>query len=298
MSDREPEQLWSDLVELARVGESRAEPLPVERVRALGRRRRARRQLVAAAVAATVLVGGGVAVGSRTLTSTPSPAVSPTVTTAPATPARTVSEVNLIEVAAVPVVGRERYAATVDADDREGDRLSVCTPRAGGLSSLGPTREVDQNFVLVRRADGSRNPVREPFNGEPTVFTRAMQFESATAADAAYATIRSWLERCPSIMEYEPIGSSEDWTVVNTGIPGAKAGFGGFRWRLADDRSGQGFFESLGVAQVGDRIALTVSLAYGQDFNVSLDPAGDPTTGLPPHPQFALVKAAADRLRN
>ena len=45
-------------------------------------------------------------------------------------------------------------------------------------------------------------------------------------------------------------------------------------------------------------MALTVSLVYGQDYNVSLDPAGDPDTELPAHPQFGLVTAAAERLAN
>ena len=57
-----------------------------------------------------------------------------------------------------------------------------------------------------------------------------------------------------------------------------------------------GYFESIGLTRVGDRLMITVSVVYGQDYNVSLDPAGDPETGLPPHPQFALIKAAAVRL--
>ena len=57
-----------------------------------------------------------------------------------------------------------------------------------------------------------------------------------------------------------------------------------------------GCFESIGLARVGDRLMITVSVVYGQDYNVSLDPDGDAETGLPAHPQFALLKAAAKRL--
>ena len=192
MSDEETDDRSRiDLTDVGRVGEEYAQPLPVERVRRLGQQRRTRRQLaIGGAAVATVLVAAVAAFGSGVLTTeqAPEPAVTPSVVTAspvPTTvsaPVRTVTTDNLITPADVPVVGREKYAATIDADDREGDRFSVCTPREGGLSSLGSTQVVDQNFVLTRRADGSKNPMREPFNGEPTVFTRAMQFESATAS--------------------------------------------------------------------------------------------------------------------
>ena len=99
-------------------------------------------------------------------------------------------------------------------------------------------------------------------------------------------------------MEYEPIGKGIGWIPVRTGVGGAESGFTEFTWRFIGDETGQGYFESVGVARVGDRIGLTVSLVYGQDYNVSLDPAGDPDTELPAHPQFGLVTAAAERLEN
>jgi hypothetical protein len=37
-------------------------------------------------------------------------------------------------------------------------------------------------------------------------------------------------------------------------------------------------------------------VVVGQDDNVSLQAGGDPVNGLPEHPQFGLVRAAAERL--
>ena len=58
----------------------------------------------------------------------------------------------------------------------------------------------------------------------------------------------------------------------------------------------EGFFESLGVTRVDDRLMLTVEVVRGMDDNVSLQPGGDPDNGMPEHPQFGLVRAAAERL--
>jgi hypothetical protein len=59
MAEHDP---FTELRELARVGEEYAHPLPAERVRQLGQRRRTRRQvgLVAAALIAVVVAGGAV----------------------------------------------------------------------------------------------------------------------------------------------------------------------------------------------------------------------------------------------
>ena len=81
-----------------------------------------------------------------------------------------------------------------------------------------------------------------------------------------------------------PAGSSGEFAVIPT-------------YRQQGGESDQdGYFESLGVTRVEDRLMLTVEVVRGMDDNVSLRPGGDPVSGMPEHPQFGLVRAAAERL--
>ncbi len=114
-----------------------------------------------------------------------------------------------------------------------------------------------------------------------------------------YLTYRDWLNGCAKTIKKrgdEPLGTGGSWIPV-TKVANGKGGFSEQLWRAAADTSEAGYFESVGVTLVGDRMAVTVSLVYGQDYNgVSYTEKKDPVTELPPHPQFGLVKAAAQRL--
>jgi hypothetical protein len=297
----------SQLRQLARQGEDLAQPLPVERVRQLGNRRRTRRRtaIIAAAVAAVVVAGGAiVGQGVLRVDRNPGPATTPTVgspsqTPSPPAPARTVTATNLIGADEVPQLGKERFAETADGIGRSADQITVCLPD-GALDQLGATEIVGRNFRRDRRFDGSSNPPEAPFGSDPMIYTQALQFDSAGDASAAYRSYRGWLDSCAATIKARknvPLGAGIDWIDVQTRVPAAKAGFTERTWRERDDASGSGYFESVGLAVVGDRLAVTVSLQYGQDYDsVAYRQAGDPASGLPPHPQFGLLVAAAHRL--
>jgi hypothetical protein len=312
MPERDP---FVQLRQLAGQGEDLARPLPVERVRQLGNRRRTRRRtgMIAAAVAAVVIAGGviagqGVLRGDRspepvaTPTAAPTapttPTETPSATTASPTAGRTVTEANLITAEEVPRLDEESFAETDSGVGRPADQVTVCLPD-GALNQLGATEILGRNFRRVRLTDGSTNPPTEPFGSEPTIYTQALQFDSAAHASAAYRTYRGWLDGCAATIKARkdiPLGAGVDWIAVQAKVPGAKAGFTERTWRARSDTSESGYFESVGLALVGDRLAVTVSLQYGQDYNIAYRPDGDPVTGLPPHPQFGLLVAAAHRL--
>jgi len=297
---------FAQLRQLARQGEDLARPLPVERVRQIGNRRRTRRRtgMIAAAVAAVVIAGGVIA-GQGLLRGDPGPGpVATPKTTPPAptpspTPAGTVTEANLITADEVPQQGEESFAETAKGVGRPADQVTVCLPD-GAVSGLGATEIIGRNFRRDHLFDGSINPPEVPFGADPTIYTQALQFDSAADASAAYRTYRGWLDTCAATIKGRkdvPLGAGVDWIAVQTKVPGAKAGFMERIWRARADTSGSGYFESIGLALVDDRLAVTVSLVYGQDYDsVAYRQDGDPVTGLPPHPQFGLLVAAAHRL--
>lgn len=296
MTDRDP---VTDLRQLARAGEEAARPMPAERARQLGDRRRTRRQVGrgVAAVALVVVAGGAVlSQGGLGLDRTPQAGETPSV--ASPVPERTVTEANLITAAQVPVVGRERFEEAPPR--RAADQVTVCVPDQGP-DQLGGTGVVSRSFRLARRADGLANKPRGTLAPEPTVYTQAWQFSSPATAFRAYQTYRSWLEDCATTLDARgdvPLGAGADWVEVDLDVAGATGGFAEQTWREGHDTSQNGYFESVGLALVEDRLAVTVSLQYGQDYSgVSYRPGGDPDLELPPHPQFDLLSAAAQRLR-
>ena len=107
---------------------------------------------------------------------------------------------------------------------------------------------------------------------------------------------RDWLESCKKTITERgdtSAGAAPEWYPVQTKVSGAEARFTEVSWIPAGDESGSGYFESVGLALVGDRLAVTVSLVYGQDYNVAYDQDGDPDT------RTAVAPAvwAADRRR-
>jgi hypothetical protein len=303
MAEHDP---FPDLRELARVGEEYAHPLPAERVRQLGQRRRTRRQvgLLAAAVVAMVVTGGAVWSSKGLWTNSPPEPVAtptalptPTAGTTPPDPQRVLTQANLITANEVPTLGKERWTATAAGSGRAADQNTVCVPQ-DGLATLRPASILSRAFRMDRGFDGTANPPEPPFGSNPTVYTTVLQFDSASAAAAAYATYRNWLEGCEAI---EARGDNRirkplSWIEAPTAVSGARGGFTEVIWRASSDTSENGYFESVGLTLLGDRLAATVSLQYGMDYdNVGYQPEGDPDLG-PPHPQFGLIKASAARL--
>jgi hypothetical protein len=204
---------------------------------------------------------------------------------------------NLIAVDQLPVVGKERYAETPAGAGRPPKQVTVCRPDSSD-SAIGAQDVVSRNFRLATLSDGEPATPEAPIGTDPTVYTQALQFASPAKARQAYDTYRRWLRDCPATLRERgdtPAGKGGEWFPVKAGASTA-AGFAELVWRPAGE-SESGYFESVGLALVDDRLAVTVSLVYGQDYNgVGYSEDGDPQNGLPPHPQYGLVKAAAGRL--
>ena len=262
-----------------------------------------RRAGMAAAAAAVVLVAmAGCSPETPTVPGTdptPSSAGSPSPASAsPTSPARELTEAQLLTVDDIPVVDQETYTETPEGVGRDPQALTVCRPEGTG-SEIDADDALSRNFRLATLADGEPAPAEPPIGDDPTIYTQVLQFGSEDAARAAYQTYRDWLESCKDTIAERgdtAAGGAPEWYDVKTDVAGAEAGFTEVIWIPADDESGSGYFESVGLALLGDRLAVTVSLVYGQDYIVGYDQDGDPDTGLPPHPQYALLVAAAGRL--
>jgi hypothetical protein len=230
---------------------------------------------------------------------TPSSVGTPSAASAsPGTPARELTEAQLLTADEIPVVDQETYTETPEGVGRDPQALTVCRPEGTG-SAIDEDAMLSRNFRLATLADGEPAPTEPPVGDEPTIYTQVMQFGSDDAARAAHQTYRDWLETCKDTIAERgdtAAGGEPKWYEVKTEAAGAAAGFSEVIWIPADDDSGSGYFESVGLGLVGDRLAVTVSLVYGQDYIVAYEQEGDPDTGVPPHPQFGLVTAATDRL--
>ncbi len=281
----------------------------------LPERRRTRRNIALAAAAVAILaVGGGILlsrfmpgpdpapdpVGTPSVASaSPSPAGTPSSGSVSPTPAtRELTEANLLTADDIPAEGEETYTETPEGVGRGPQELTVCRPEGTG-SEIGAEDVLGRNFRLRTLADGGPATPEPPVGSDPTIYTQALQFDSADAARAAYETYQGWLESCKKTITERgdtSAGAAPEWYPVRTKVSGAEARFTEVSWIPAGDESGSGYFESVGLALVGDRLAVTVSLVYGQDYNVAYDQDGDPDLGLRSHPQYGLLIAAADRL--
>jgi hypothetical protein len=306
MAEHDP---FSDLRELARVGEQYAHPLPAERVRQLGQRRRYRRQIgfVAAVVLAGVPAGGAVTslTGLRaneapgpvaTPTVATPPVVNPTAPTASASPARTLTQDNLISADEVPHHTKQKLLVVGPDVGRSVESLSVCVPE-DGFGSLGAVQVLSRNF----RFDALPSYLYR----NPQFYTTALQFSDESTAREALTRYRGWLADCASQLRQRgytvrtgqftrfvkvPSGSSiiGEYAALPTYLP---PGF-----TPPKDYIEHLYFEHVGLTQVEDRLMITVEVVFSNEYHDSDLPKGDPETGLPPNVQFGLVKAAAERL--
>jgi hypothetical protein len=280
------------LRDLAASAERHAVAADPARVRRLGERRRHRRYAVTAGFAALVVVaaGGTVAAQLPGLTDrSPAPVASaPTAVPRPTpspTPARTVGPTELLRSADVPTSGGPALEIAPAGAGRRPNEISVCVP--DGLEALAATGSASRNF-------------RYPGQSGVPISTVALQFADAEAARRAEQTVRGWVDDCPALLREEGatvLGSGGvDW--VDVAVPAGTSGRFAVLpiYREASDASEEGVFESLGVTRVDDRLMLTARVVVGMDDNVSLDPEPDPADGMPAHPQFGLVTAAAQRL--
>ncbi len=276
-------------------------PVEPERVRRLGDRRRYRRHALTAAAAVVVagLAGGVVltqtpGLGTQvpppvasgpTAAPLPSPSGSTPSASDPTARGRALGGANLLRAGDVPTSGGPALEVAPSGTGRSLDEVSACIP--DGLSVLGATDTAARDF-------------RYPGQQQPAIQTVALQFPDAPAARAAEQTVAGWVDDCVATLEDRGatvLGEEgPEWLDVDTAA-GTSGRFAVLPiYREADQSGEDGVFESLGVTRVDDRLMLTVRAVVGMDDNVSLEADPDPADGMPAHPQFALVVAAAERL--
>ena len=236
------------------------------------------------------------------------PATRPTTT-----PATKLTRANLLTSDDVP--RRDPVLVTDPGDGRAVAEASVCVP-SGAWDSLGATQVLTRNFRYDWPDDpAARNgepgtPGYTPLYERPEFYTAALQFADEAAAVRAQKRYRAWLSDCAKELERRnftltnrdqtkttwidvPATASGGRVVGKFAVlptyelPGLEAGPDGFTGA---------YFERVGLTRLGNRLMITVSLAWGIEHHYSDQPGGDQDTGFPADPQFALVQAAAKRL--
>ena len=235
------------------------------------------------------------------------------VTPTTATPTTRLTEADLLTGDEVPQ--RDPVLVTAPGEGRAVAEASVCVP-PGEWDSRESTQVLTRNFRYdwpddpTARNGEPGTPGYTPLFEMPEFYTTALQFGDEAAAVRAQARYRDWLSGCAKELERRnftltnrdqtkttwidvPATASGGRVVGKFAVlptyelPGVEAGPDGFAGA---------YFERVGLARVGNRLMITVSLAWGTEYHYSDQPGGDQDTGFSADPQFALVQAAAKRL--
>lgn len=297
----------TELQDLARRGEALAAPPPAAAVRRMAVRRHRRRTALVAALALVVALAGGGALGQidRLLRPTPdiaaTPSVGPHPGPTPTDAVRSITELNLLRPGDVPSYGSAPVRIADPALGRPADQSSPCIPQ--GLGELGATAVLSRNFAYLEpqaRGGVGAGGTPQAASAPPSVYTHALQFASVAEAKRAYERVLDWRYNCEQLLPdrgYTPLnpGAQFSWIPVSRGD--RKVGeFAELVYRAGSDTTESGIFESLGLTRVRDRLAITILVTQGMDYNRAYDPNGDAENGLPAHEQYGLIQAAAERL--
>jgi hypothetical protein len=155
---------------------------------------------------------------------------------------------------------------------------------------------VTRSFVPVETGRGTTPDPDSPLAGQPTIYALAFQYDDA-AAQRAEETVWSWVRRCAETLQSDPtyrrLNPTSEWSGPNLVAVKSRgrtvAAFADVPTYYLPSPSDSAFFESVGISQVADRLAVVVEIAYGQDHNVSYV---QDDTELGPHPQFDLLLGA------
>jgi hypothetical protein len=238
---------------------------------------------------------------SPTPTSTPSASFSPT----PSSAARTLSDANLLQTKDVPGPAPSIQVEQVAAGQgRSPEEISICFPADAG--NLGVTATKSRNFRFVL-GDLEEEPGEEGAGGpdpkDPSIYTVVWQFADPASAQEALKTVQGWVSGCR-----KTLAASSEWRAIRAEQNSSKfhpvklSGAGQGAWaeaplyRAKSDKSDSGYFETVGLTSVEDRLMVIVDLLYGMDKITSDQQGGDPDNGVPADRQFALIEAAAKRL--
>ncbi len=211
-------------------------------------------------------------------------------------PTRQLTDDNLVRPGDLPKIEGLK-AEEFDANARPSKRPSNCFPES--LDSLQPTGSLTRNFRYIVTDPDASEDQSDPLYERPTKYTVALQFADEARATAAYEQVSRWVEGCADTLDAEgfraPGGGTvrgfDEWYPVRGDVKTAR--FTEFSYQRADTQDGSGYWEAVGLVRVGDRLAITIDLKYGQDSNWD----SDPDSGLAgPHPLADLLPAAAKRL--
>ena len=226
-----------------------------------------------------------------------------TATPSPSATGGALTEANLVTAADIPSPDPSiKIEEAPDGRGRSPRQVSICFPDNADLDATA-MQSRNFRFVLVDPQDEEAAEDGGPDPDDPSIYTVAWQFADAAAAREAEKTFRGWVADCRKTLaastQWRPIRAAQNSSRFR---PVQLSGAGQGAWadvpiyRARADRSDSGFFETVGLTLVEDRLMVTVDLVYGKDKNTSDQQGGDPGTGAPADRQFDLVKAAAQRL--
>jgi hypothetical protein len=225
-----------------------------------------------------------------------SPAPGPTPGPTSSTPQqeRTITAANLITSADLPSAIGGGKVIKYSHNARRLDQLSICQRQP--LEALGATAIKSRSFQ-VRYPSSERPFPRSPLDDEPDRYGVALQFADPGAAQRAKSIYETWVINCASSKELpngiRALHPSFDWTQVPVADP-AQAEVAEVDYRKDGSSDRYGFFESVGLTVLEDRMMITVHLFYTDESPYSVNI--DEDEGGFAHPQLALVEAAAKRL--
>lgn len=212
------------------------------------------------------------------------------------------SQQNLINADEIPVTANNTFTEADPGAGRGDGQVSVCESTAAtNLSALGGTPVLRRNFTSQYQYQPGESPdPSDPLKDLPSEYTAAIQFTDPDAAKQAFDTYTSWVDGCLNQLEglgYRVLNQEpQEWYEAPTETGRGKFTQIVYREPKAKDQDA-GFFESIGLTLVEDRLMITVSLVYGQDHIVIMAPTPDANEpSLDPHPQFALIRLAAEHL--
>lgn len=176
--------------------------------------------------------------------------------------------------------------------------MSVCQQRS--WAEFGAIDTVSRSYRHTLPPGTTADPT-DPLRNRPTLYAVAAQFPDPQAASSSLAAYQQSVGECirvPRVENYTVFSTDIRWYRVT--VPTGQARFAEIsHHEPGHARDDAGYFESVGLTQVADRMTVTISLVWGQDNNVAFRQGGEPDIGVsvPAHPQYALCVAAAKRLR-
>lgn len=298
MSDTNP---TTGLEELALQAAHLTHPPPPTQIRRQGDRRRRRRHIAigAAALVVVATAGGALAQGTPSINRPPPYAAGSPTPDITAIPARTIDSDNLLQAGDIPTDGSFTVEVVDPGIGRTIDEASVC--QRTGLAPVNASQALSRNFLeRYHYGPGETPDPSAPLTDLPNLYTVALQFSDEAEARHGYTTYREWVEDCPAALATEGYDLPSQRPVAWEPVPTA-SGESVFTELIYTEPGGDadqdgGYFESIGLTVVGDRMMITVYLVFGMDHNTTYGPTPDPSTGLPPHPLYAINAAAAERL--